>query len=56
MALWFDEAMEKEGARYCDGCGQKLMKAAKLVSTEGGKDLCLSCRIREAQDKGVIRH
>ncbi len=47
--------MEKEGVRYCDGCGQKLLKTAKLVSTEGGKDLCLSCRIRESQDKG-IRH
>ena len=30
--------MEKDGQRYCDGCGQKLLKTAKLVSNEGGKD------------------
>jgi hypothetical protein len=47
--------MEKDGVRYCDGYGQKLMKTAKLVSNEGGKELCLSCRMREAQEKG-IRH
>jgi hypothetical protein len=47
--------MEKDGERYCDGCGQKLLKTAKLVSNEGGKELCLSCRIGESQEKG-LRH
>jgi hypothetical protein len=45
--------MEKDGERYCDGCGQKLPKTAKLVATEGGKDFCLSCRIRESQERGL---
>jgi hypothetical protein len=47
--------MEKEGQRVCDGCGHKLPKTAKLISNESGKDLCLSCRIRESREKG-LRH
>jgi hypothetical protein len=45
--------MEKDGERYCDRCGQKIPKMAKLATREGGpegsKDKCLGCLIRESE-------
>jgi len=41
--------MEKDGDRYCDRCGQKIPKMAKLATKDGGKDMCLACQIREAE-------
>ena len=41
--------MERDGVKYCDACGQKIPKMAKLAAREGGRDLCLACQIREAE-------
>jgi hypothetical protein len=41
--------MERDGQRYCDSCGQKIPKMAKLAAKEDGRDVCLACQIREAQ-------
>lgn len=48
--------MEKDGQRYCDGCGQVIPKTSKLSAKEGGKDYCLACSIRKAQDEKGLRH
>jgi formylmethanofuran dehydrogenase subunit E len=48
--------MEKDGEKYCDSCGQKIPKMAKLASQENGKHLCLACSIREAQISKGLRH
>jgi hypothetical protein len=48
--------MEKDGERICDGCGQKIPKMSKLATSEGGRDLCLACSIRQAQDLKGLRH
>jgi len=42
--------MERDGQRTCDACGQIIPKAAKLATkSPDGRDLCLACRIREAE-------
>jgi len=41
--------------RVCERCGQKIPFGAKLAATEDGKLLCLACRIRAAQERG-LRH
>jgi RNA polymerase-binding transcription factor DksA len=49
--------MEKDGIRTCDACGQTIPPGAKLASkTADGRDLCLSCQIREAQIEKGLRH
>jgi len=45
--------------RFCDGCGLKIPSTAKLASlqrSEGGRDLCLSCQIRDAQITKGLKH
>ena len=39
--------------RVCERCGQKIPATAKLAATEEGRLLCLGCRIRAAQDRGL---
>jgi len=48
--------MEKDGQRICDKCGQKIPSMSKLATRENGRDLCLACQIREAQDEKGLRH
>jgi hypothetical protein len=49
--------MEKDGVRTCDGCGQVIPMMSKLaVKDDAGRDLCLSCQIREAQIHKGLRH
>jgi hypothetical protein len=47
--------MEKDGERYCDGCGQPIPKMSKLATREEGLDLCLACQIRESERKKGLR-
>ncbi|HUS08327.1 MAG TPA: hypothetical protein VMZ52_18635 [Bryobacteraceae bacterium] len=45
--------MQKDGELYCDRCGQKIPKTSKLFSREESGDICLPCRIQQAEkDKG----
>jgi formylmethanofuran dehydrogenase subunit E len=48
--------MEKDGERYCDRCGQIIPKMSKLAVHENGKDFCLACNIKRAQDEKGLRH
>ena len=48
--------MEKDGDKYCDRCGTIIPKMSKLALHEDGKDYCLSCKIRKAQDEKGLKH
>jgi len=48
--------MEKDGQRICDRCGLKIPSMSKLATHENGRDLCLACQIREAQEEKGLRH
>jgi len=52
--------MEKDGQRICDRCGLKIPSMSKLATRSGvdgaGRDLCLACQIREAQEEKGLRH
>jgi hypothetical protein len=52
----YDPHMEKDGERICDACGQRIPKMSKLATRENGRDLCLACQIREAQEHKGLRH
>jgi hypothetical protein len=42
--------------RVCDGCGKKIPSMSKLATRENGRDLCLACQIRLAQEEKGLRH
>lgn len=52
----YAEDMVKDGVKTCDGCGQVIPMMSKLATNENGRDLCLSCQIREAQIHKGLRH
>jgi CRISPR/Cas system-associated protein Cas10 (large subunit of type III CRISPR-Cas system) len=44
-----EHQLEKDGERYCDRCGQKIPTTSKLFSRNESGDLCLRCRIEQAE-------